>query len=286
MKEHAKTIIFTIVGNALLAFGVCAFVVPHDFMMGGANGIALTLREFIPIRLSILAACVNTCLFLMGLFVLGKGFAAKSLLSTAVYPLIMAVLEELPLAQWFQEDTAICALFSAICIGAGVGLVVRVGGSTGGMDIPPIILQRKKGIPVGTSMLFFDGSIILMQVFFKGINGILYSIFILFVTSAVVNWTAVSGEQKVAVTIISPDYDKIRDEILRSLDVGVTMLDIETGYAAEHQKAIYSVVYAKKYPAIRDAALKIDSHAFIVASDVKNVNGRGYTLSRKTYEHE
>lgn len=283
MKEHAKTIIYTFIGNFLLAFGICAFVVPHGFMMGGANGIALTIREFIPIRLSILAGCVNTILFLLGLFALGKEFAAKSLLSTAVYPLIMAVLEELPLAQWFQEDTAICALFSAIFIGAGIGLVVRVGGSTGGMDIPPIILQRKKGIPVGTSMLFFDGMIILMQVFYKGMNGILYSVLILFVTSAVVDRTVVSGEQKVAVTIISPEYDKIREEILRSIDVGVTMLNIETGYTADPQKAIYSVVYAKKYPAIRDAALRIDSHAFIVASDVKNVNGRGYTLSRKHY---
>lgn len=283
MKEHAKTIIYTIIGNTLLAFGICAFVVPHGFMMGGANGIALTLQEFLPVRLSILAGCVNTLLFLLGLVVLGKEFAAKSLLSTAVYPLIMAALEQLPLAQWFQEDTAICALFSAIFIGAGIGLVVRVGGSTGGMDIPPIILQRKKGIPVGTSMLFFDGMIILLQVLYKGTNGILYSILILFVTSAVVDRTAVSGEQKVAVTIISPDYDRIREEILRTIDVGVTMLQVETGYTSESQKAIYSVVYAKKYPAIRDAALKIDSHAFIVASDVKNVNGRGYTLSRKEY---
>ncbi len=282
MKEHARTIFYTILGNAVLAFGICAFVVPNGFMMGGANGIALTIREFLPIRLSILAGCVNTCLFLLGLLVLGKSFAAKSLLSTAVYPLIMAVLEELPLAQWFQGDTMICALYSAVCIGAGVGLVVRVGGSTGGMDIPPIILQRKKGIPVGTSMMFFDGMIILMQVFYKGINGILYSALILFVTSIVVNRTAVSGEQKVAVTIISPKYEKIREEILKTVDVGVTMLKVETGYAAQEQKAIYSVVYAKKYPAIRDAALRIDSQAFIVASDVKNVNGRGYTLSRKS----
>lgn len=281
MKEHAKTLLFTILGNAILAFGVCAFVVPRGFMMGGANGIALTIREFLPIRLSIIAGCVNLCLFLLGLAVLGKAFAAKSLLSTAVYPIIMAFFEELPMAEWFTEETSVCAVFAAVCIGAGVGLVVRVGGSTGGMDIPPIILQRKKGIPVGTSMMFFDGAIILMQMAFKGIEGILYSALILFVTTIVVNRTAVSGEQKVAVTVISPRYNEIRDEIMKHLDVGVTMLDIETGYAAEHQKAIYSVVYAKKYPAIRDAALNIDSHAFIVASDVKNVNGRGYTLAKK-----
>ena len=280
MKQHLKTLLYTLVGNTLLAFGVCAFVVPRGFMMGGANGIALTLQQFLPVRLSVLAAAVNIVLFLLGLAFLGKEFAAKSLLSTMIYPLIMAVLEEFPVAEWFREDTVICALFAAIFLGAGIGLVVRVGGSTGGMDIPPIILQRKRGIPVGTSMLFFDGLIILMQVLIKGIDGILYSVLILFVTSAVVDRTVVSGEQKVAITIISPAYEKIRSEILRTLDVGVTMIDIETGYEAEAQKAIYSIVYAKKYPAIRDAALRIDDHAFIVASDVRNVNGRGYTLSR------
>ena len=281
MKEHAKTLIFTLLGNAILAFGVCAFVVPRGFMMGGANGIALTIQQFLPLRLSLIAGCVNACLFLLGLAALGKAFAAKSLLSTAIYPFILAFFEELHVETWFHEETGVCAVFAAVCIGAGVGLVVRVGGSTGGMDIPPIILQRKKGIPVGTSMMAFDGAIILMQVAFKGIDGILYSAMILFVTTIVVNRTVVSGEQKVAVTVISPQYNAIRDEIMKKLDVGVTMLDIETGYAADHQKAIYSVVYAKKYPAIRDAALRIDSHAFIVASDVKNVNGRGYTLAKK-----
>ena len=75
-------------------------------------------------------------------------------------------------------------------------------------------------------------------------------------------------------------YEQIRQEILRTQDSGATMLDIETGLTQEAQKAVFSVVYAKKYPEIRDAALKIDPKAFIVTTDVKNVNGRGYTLAR------
>ena len=67
---------------------------------------------------------------------------------------------------------------------------------------------------------------------------------------------------------------------METINCGVTMLNIETGYEAEAQKAILSVVYAKKYPQIRDAALRIDSKAFIVANQVMNVNGRGYTLAR------
>lgn len=281
MKKYAKILGYTVLGNALLAFAICAFVVPNGFMLGGSSGIGLTVQHLLPVRLSVVSGVVNVILFLVGLVFLGKEFAAKSLLSTVLYPLIMAIFEELPLETLFQEDKMICALFTGVLVGMGIGLVVRVGGSTGGMDIPPCILQKYKGIPVGKSLLFFDGSIILAQVFLVGTDGLLYALLILVVTSAVVDYTAVSGEQTVEVLIISPAYEQIRREILGPLDCGVTMLDIETGYQAEKGKAILSVVYAKKYPEVRDAALKIDNKAFIVASDVKNVNGRGYTIERR-----
>lgn len=280
-QEQGKLLFFTLLGNTMLAFAICAFVVPQGYMMGGASGIALALQNWLPLRLSVITAAVNTGLFCLGWAFLGWQFAAKSLLSTIIYPVIMAVFEELPVAGLFAgEDKLLCALYAAALIGAGIGLVVRVGGSTGGMDIPPCILQQYKGIPVGKSLLFFDGAIIAAQVLLQGMDGILYSLLILVLTSAVVDHTVVSGEQKVEIFIISAKYEEIRREILSTQDCGVTLLDIETGYLAEKSKAILSVVYAKKYPEIRTAVLDIDPRAFLVTSDVKNVNGVGYTLSR------
>ena len=280
-QEQGRVLFFTFLGNTMLAFAICAFVVPQGFMLGGASGISLTLQQWLPVRLSVLTAVVNTVLFCLGWAFMGWQFAARSLVSTIIYPLIMAVFEELPVATLFAgEDKLLCALYCAVLIGAGIGLVVRVGGSTGGMDIPPCILQKYKGIPIGKSLMFFDGIIIVSQVLLKGMDGVLYSLLILVLTSAVVDHTAVSGEQKVEIFIISPKYEEIRREILSTQDCGVTLLDIETGYLGEKSKALLSVVYAKKYPEIRDAVLKIDHKAFLVTSDVKNVNGVGYTLSR------
>ena len=279
--EQGKVLFFTLIGNTMLAFAICAFVVPQNFMMGGASGIALTVQNWIPLRLSVLSAAINGLLFCLGWAFMGWQFAARSLVSTLVYPLIMAVFEELPVATLFAgEDRLLCALYAAVLVGAGIGLVVRVGGSTGGMDIPPCILQKYKGIPIGKSLIWFDGAIILAQVLLKGIDGVLYSLLILVLTSAAVDHTAVSGEQKVEIFIISSKFEEIRREILSTQDCGVTLLDIETGYLGEKSKALLSVVYAKKYPEIRDAVLKIDHKAFLVTSDVKNVNGVGYTLSR------
>ena len=281
MKQNLKVLLYTLVGNTMLAFAVCAFIVPQDFMLGGSSGIALTTQYFLPVRLSVITAFVGVSLFCLGWAFMGWKFAANSLLSTVLYPIVMGILEVTPVGTLFVgEDKLICALYCSVLIGVGIGLVVRVGGSTGGMDIPPVILQKYKGIPVGKSLMVFDGIIILAQVLLKGTDGILYSLLILVLTSAVIDRTIVSGEATVQVIIISPEYERIRHEILDNINCGVTMIDMQTGMTGEKRQAILSVVYAKKYPEIRDAALKIDKNAFIIASDVKNVNGQGYTLER------
>lgn len=282
MKERGKVLVYTLLGNAMIAFAVCAIVVPHGIMMGGSSGIALALQHFVPVRLSVLSGGVCVALLGLGWAFMGWKFAAKSLLSTLVYPLLLAIFEALPVARLFAaEDRLISTLLCSALIGGGIGLVVRVGGSTGGMDIPPCILQKYRGIPVGRSLLFFDGLILLAQVLTAGCDGLLYAALNLVLTGAIVDRTIVSGEQKVEIIVISPEYERIRREILFRVNCGATMLHIETGYQGAQQKALLSIVYASRYPEVRDAALRIDPEAFIVAADVKKVNGLGYTFQQK-----
>ena len=274
-------ILSILIGNTLLAFGICAFVVPNGIMLGGSTGITLAIQQLIPeMRLSVISAFINVSLFLLGYIFLGKKFAATSLLSTIIFPIILAVFEMLPLGNLFQEGIVLSALACAVVFGLGIGMVVRAGGSTGGMDIPPIILQKYKGIPGATSMMFFDAAVVLLQVLVGGIDGILCSLLVIVVMSATVNKTLISGEKKVQVMIFSPAYEQIRKALLEQVIVGVTLLNVETGYDGLDQKAVLSVVYARKYPEIRETALSIDPKAFIVTSDVTNVNGKGYTLHR------
>ncbi len=285
MKQKIITFFSILAGNALLAFAVCAFVVPNNFMLGGSNGIALAIHAVFPrMPLSLLNGVLNGALFFLGLACLGKKFAAGTLLSTIVYPIFMALFEQLPLETLFTEDKLTCAIFCAVLAGFGIGIVMRAGGATGGMDIPPCILNKYKGIPIGTSLMVFDTIIVLAQVIINGPEGILHSLIIIFLVSVTVNQTVVTGVKKVQLIVISPLYDQIRHEILEAQDSGVTMLDIETGYECKNQKAVLCILYAKRYPAIRDAILKIDPHAFIVTSEVKNVNGKGYTLARNLEE--
>ena len=269
-----------IIGNALLAFSVCAFVIPNGLMLGGSNGIALFIQHFIPLRLSVISAVVNVLLFGLGWAFLGWKFAATSLASTIIYPLMLAVCETLPLGSLFNENIVFCALAASVLFGIGIGMVIRSGGSTGGMDIPPSILYKYKGIPVGKSVMFFDIIVVTMQVAVKGLDGIICSIAIIAIMGYVIDKTVVAGEKKLQIIIISPEYEKIRQAILHDINCGATMLSMETGYTGTPQKAIFTVVYSSKYPQIRDAALAIDKHAFIITSDVSSVHGIGYTIDR------
>ena len=281
MKQNLKMIGSVLLGNTLLAFAICAFVVPNDIMLGGANGIALFVQLFFPgLRLSVIAAGVNICLFVLGWVSLGWKFAATSLASTIIYPVILSVFEYLPIGTMFNENIVLSALACAVLCGLGIGIVVRAGGSTGGMDIPPCILYKYFGIPVGRSIMFFDTLVVLLQVMVKGLDGILCSILVIAVMSIVIDRTVVTGERTEQMIIISPEYQKIREYILHTANCGVSLLDMETGLEGKKQQAILTVVYSNKYPEIRDAALRIDPKAFIITSEVTNVNGIGYTIAR------
>ena len=278
--KRVKMLSYILAGNILLAFAVCALVVPNSFMLGGSTGIALVVKSWLPLPISTITAAVNVTLFMLGFIFLGKNFAMTSLLSTVIYPLILGVFERMHFGSWCTEDTLLSAVFAGVLMGYGIGLVIRAGGSTGGMDIPPCILQKLKGIPVGSSMVLFDIVILGLQVLRGGWDGILYGVVVIVLTSVMVDRTVLSGERKVQMIIISPQYEKIRSLILEDLDSGMTFLNIETGYRREGQKAALSVVYAKQYPHLRDKVLAIDEDAFIVSAPVMNVNGRGYTLAR------
>lgn len=281
MKQNLKMIGSVLLGNTLLAFAICAFVVPNGIMLGGSSGIALFIQQFLPgIRLSVISAVVNVALFALGWAFLGWKFAATSLASTIVYPLILGFFETLPIGTLFNEGIILSGLACAVIFGLGIGIVVREGGSTGGMDIPPCILFKLFGIPVGKSIMFFDTLVVLMQVAVKGLDGILCSILLIAVMSVVIDRTIVTGERTDQMIIISPEYQKIREFILNTANCGVSMLNMETGYEGKQQQAILTVVYSNKYREIRDGTLAIDPRAFIITSEVTNVNGIGYTIAR------
>ena len=142
-KKALLTALSIVGGNAVLAFCVAAFIIPHNILIGGTTGIGIVLSHVFPgIDVSLLILILNLFLLLLGLLILGKAFAAKTVVSSILYPLLLGVIERIPGIASLTDNSVLAAVFAGILLGVALGLVMRVGSSTGGMDVVVLILHK------------------------------------------------------------------------------------------------------------------------------------------------
>lgn len=280
MKKHIYETIMIIVGNFILALGICAFITPAGLITGGASGIGIAIKSLTGINISYTVFAINIIMFIIGYFMFGKKFAAGTLLSTFLFPMFLALLEQVSALSSITNDVLLSTLYAGLCIGLGLGLVLRVGASTGGMDIPPLIVNRKTGISIALIINAFDCVILLFQVIFCPITieQILYGITILIITAIVMDKVMMLGETKVQVTIISPKWQEIRKIVFDDINRGCTLLNVTTGYYQNKQYAVMAVVSKRELHLLNEMILQIDPTAFIISNETHSVKGRGFTL--------
>ena len=266
---------------AILAFGIAAFVLPHGMITGGATGLGLVTSRVFGVDLSVSVAVYNIILFAVGAFVLGKKFALTTIVSTIVYPMFLSCFTQQQWIATMTNDILLSAIYAGIMVGLGVGIVIRFGASTGGLDIPPLILNKKFGIPVAVSMYLFDFTVLLLQIVISTKEQVLYGILIVILSSIVLGYVSLAGQKKVQVMIISRHYQEIRDMLLQKLDLGATMYHIETGYLQKDEMAVCCVISSRKLHAVTEMVQEVDKKAFLSVTQINEVRGRGFTLDRK-----
>lgn len=280
MYKKVGRILGIVLGNGIFAFGLSAFSMPNHFLVGGATGIARTVGQFAGIDVSVTVAVLNVVMFLLGLFLLGKRFALTTIISTLVFPVFLNNFMKIEAFAHLTDDRLLAALFGGMLTGLGLGIVMRLGGSTGGMDIPPLVLNKKFRIPVALSMYFFDIFILLSQMVFSNTEEILYGIMSVLLTSIVLNQVLIFGAGYIQVVIISREYEKINEVIQQELDRGSTFLTIQTGFEKIEQKAVMCVLPNREMSQLNHFVQEIDPKAFIIMNGVREVRGRGFTLDK------
>ena len=279
--KNVKTILFILIGNVILAFALSAFILPHGMIVGGTTGLSIIINHYFHVELSIVVAVLNVILFFCGLFFLGKKFALTTILSTVIFPGLLSFFSSMEWLQNLTDNLLMAALYGGVLIGIGIGMVLRAGASTGGLDIPPLILNKKFGIPVGLSMYAIDFTILLVQVLFSNTEQVLYGIIITLLDSVVVNQVMVSGNQKFQIFVISQKTEKLREKLVFEMDFGVSLVHMEAGYTGKEQMGLLCVTTQRNLPVVKDAVREIDPKAFITVSRIYEVEGRGFTLERK-----
>lgn len=280
MEKKLKMIGFMILGNAILAMGTAAFVVPNGLISGGVTGIGLILQRLFGLPVDIGVFVADGVLFLLGAAVMGKAFAATIILSTIVYPTFFSLFGKIPFLTSLTDDKLMAAIYAGLLMGAGIGLVIKVGGSTGGMDIPPIILHKLFGLSIPVMISVGDILLLLVQAFCSSTEQVLYGILVVMLTSIVIDKVLIMGQKQTQVMVISPEYERINQAIHQKIDRGSTLIHATSGLEKQEQKVVLSVISNRQLGDLNELILQIDPQAFVIANEVNEVKGRGFTLSK------
>ena len=275
-----QTVLGVLGGNAILAFSVAAFIVPHGIIMGGATGIGLLLSRVISLPMSSLILAVNAFLFVWGTLVLGKKFALTTIVSTFAYPAFLSVAQMIPGITELTDNIMLATLYGGVLLGAGIGLIVKVGSSTGGTDILALIFHKWFHIPVAVLLYVVDFLVLGSQIFDSTSEQVLYGIMTLVLETVFMNRVMLLGKSQIQLFIISDKYDEIKERVLKDIDAGVTMVHIETGYGGREQKGVLCVIQNRKLYSVREIVQSIDPKAFITITQINEVSGRGFTMER------
>ena len=226
MKFTLKNLIFTLIGSFVLALGVGLFILPNNILTGGIAGVTILLKPFFPnFNQSLCITIMSISLFIIGFIILGKEFAMMTFISSFAYPLFLLLINRF--IQPFEVEPIVATIYGGLLCGLGVGLVARQGGSTGGMDIPPLIISKITGIDPHKSITFFDAITVLLGIWIYGIPEVLIGLFSIFFEGFGIEKALTINNGIIAkeIRIISNEYQQISKDIHEILERGTTIIN-------------------------------------------------------------
>lgn len=275
------SVFIVILGNILYALAVKLFLIPAGLVTGGTTGIGLAVNYAAGVPVATFVLIFNVVMLAAGFAVLGKQFALTTIVSTFTYPLALNALDMLLGDVVLTQDVFICTIFSGLGIGLSLGIVIRAGASTGGMDIPPLVLNHFFKIPVSVGLYFFDFIILLVQALFQPLEKVFYGIVLVIIYTVALDKMLLMGTTKTEVRVVSDHAQEICDAILKQMDRGVTLLSAKGGYLKEDTTVVLSVISNRELPRVERLIHEIDPESFIVVNRVSEVSGKGFTMSKE-----
>ena len=310
-KKHIKDFLTINLGVFLMAMAYSILIDRNKLVIGGVGGIATILSNAITglkINSSFIILIINLVLLLIALIFVGKKFFLKTLYTSLIYPVYVFMFEKIilllqdvvPDLSLTKEELAIklsdialgqnaanaimagsyllVIIFGAVISGFGLGLALKKGASTGGVDIIQQILLERFKIPFSISLLMIDGTIVTVAaIYFKDFFMILYGFLFIYLSGVVLDAIVFSGFNSRAVYIITSDPEAVKNKIYSVLERGVTEIYSRGGYRQEDKKMLVCVMSNNEFYKMKTLILEIDKRAFIFVARVSEVHGEGFT---------
>lgn len=276
IKRFVKISLIILLGNAMSAFSLACFALPYNMVVSSLSGIGRTMYHLFGWNIAAVVGVITVILFIAGLIILGKRFALSVAVGAFSFPAFLALFQNMEELHHLVDDPLLAAICAGVLDGVGIGIIVRAGGATGGIDIPCIILNRFTGVKVGTAMAVTDICIYLMQLPFTRTNGVILGILYAGIYSIIMNQIAVMGQGGVQLLVVSDKYREINEELLHQ-GFGTSIIPITSGYLHEEKHILMCVSSTRYCGAVKAAVLEMDPDAFITLTNVNEINGNGFT---------
>jgi uncharacterized membrane-anchored protein YitT (DUF2179 family) len=282
VRSFFSDLTLVLIGNFFLACSVGFFILPYKVLSGGVAGIAVALEPITRIPATYWIYVLIIGLFLIGSIFLGKKFAVHTALSSFLYPVFLTYITSLNWNVGVDVDPLLASLYGGLLAGIGVGMVFRTGASTGGMDVPPLVVNKYTGIPVSKLVLVVDALTVLLGFSVYGLQAVLIGLISVWACAYALDKVMLFGGQEArSVMIISNSYRQITQAIHDFLDRGTTLLEAEGGYTGDERKIVLSVISKNQYPELVKVVSMIDKDAFIIVTDATEVKGNGFSFDYK-----
>ena len=274
LVHAAKEMLFIAIGVAAAGFGLKGFLLPNQFIDGGATGVSLLIQVKSSISLGILLILVNLPFVILGARFIGKSFALKSILAISALAIVVHFVPY-PI---ITEDKLLIAVFGGFFLGLGIGMAMRGGSVIDGTEVLAIYLSRKWHLTIGDILLLINIVIFSAGAYLLSIEVALYAILTYLVAAKTVNYVVDGVEEYIGVTIISPQNEEIRIMLTKRMGRACTIYKGRQGYTpnGEERKEtdiIYTVMTRLELAKLSTEIDKIDKNAFIVMGVVKDIKG-------------
>ncbi|MCU9612455.1 YitT family protein [Caldibacillus lycopersici] len=272
--SHIKKLLVVIVGSILFAASMNLFLIPANVYSSGFSGLSQLLARIfsdflhIDISVGIFLFLLNIPVTILGWVKIGKSFTLYSFLSVIITSVFLNIIPIYSLS----HDILLNAVFGGVIGAIGVGMTLRYGASTGGLDIIALVLSRKMDQPVGKYTMMLNSIIILSAGYLFGWEKALYTLVVLFSSSKVIDIIHTQS-QKLTAMIVTKNTSDLKKEILKQLTRGVTIVPARGAYSEEGKELLITVISRYELFELKRIIKEIDPKAFTNILQTESVIG-------------
>lgn len=274
MKSVIKQIPLVTLSLALIGISINMFLAPHHIAAGGVSGIGVLVEQAFGINRATTVLVLNLLMLILTFFFLGRPVFIKTVIGSMLLPISLAVVPDIKVV----EDPFLAVIFGSAIFAVGVAILYKIGASSGGTTIPPLIFQKYFRISTSLGLLLTDAVIVIFNIFVFGTEAFFFAILSLVLTSIVMNYIETGMKRRRAVMIMSENHiDAIKVALLENLNRGITVFSVSGGYTGNEKNMLMIILTNQEYQSILKVIDEIDKTSFIIAYNVSEVHGLGFS---------